>query len=151
MAGGGKPSFPTRAGGPGAPGHGYGPGGGGGGPKGPGSGSGAENPAHSAYEDGTIVFKKQKPPRLSPGPDPDASGAHTRLRWDHVNNRVYQGREIDAGGNPKRDIDFTTRTYPNGRLRRDHLPPPHQHRWILNDPVRGPKGGFKRLTPEPLN
>ncbi|NES01312.1 MAG: hypothetical protein F6J86_47425 [Symploca sp. SIO1B1] len=80
-------------------------------------------------------------------PDPDAIGSHLRLRWDTHNNRIYQVREFNESGQPVKDIDFTSPTYPNGNLRPDHLPPPHQRRWFPN-----PTGGtpIRSKTPEPL-
>jgi hypothetical protein len=104
---------------------------------------------HSKYADGTPVLEGQQPARLPTGPDSAAEGPHTRLRWDHVNNRVYQGREFSNGG-PVRDIDFTSPTYPSGKIRPDHIAPPHQHSWIVNDPKVGPKSGFRRGSGGPL-
>ncbi|XYH97339.1 DUF6531 domain-containing protein [Sorangium sp. So ce1128] len=104
--------------------------------------------AHSRYADGTLVMKGEQPPRLGAArPDPSAQGAHSQLRWDDKNNRVYQAREFDDTGQPVRDIDFTSPTFPNGAPRPDHLPPPHQHRWIPN-----PTGGTPSRSnkPEPL-
>jgi hypothetical protein len=106
---------------------------------------------HSVYEDGHRVPANGEPARLPEGPDPRAEGAHTRLRWDEHSparsgqgtGRIYQGREFDPHGNPVRDIDFTSPTYPSGRQRPDHLPPPHEHRWFLNDP-KNPRSGYKR-------
>lgn len=106
---------------------------------------------HSVYEDGHRVPAGGEPARLPEGPDPRAEGAHTRLRWDEQSparsgqgtGRIYQGREFDPHGNPVRDIDFTSPTYPSGRQRPDHLPPPHEHRWFLNDP-KNPRSGYKR-------
>lgn len=106
---------------------------------------------HSIYEDGNRVPANGEPARLPEGPDPRAEGPHTRLRWDEQSparsgqgaGRVYQGREFDSHGNPMRDIDFTSPTYPSGRPRPDHLPPPHEHRWFLNDP-KNPKSNYKR-------
>jgi RHS repeat-associated protein len=103
---------------------------------------------HSRYGDATPVFEGQQPARLPPGPDPDAGGPHTRLRRDTVNDRIYQGREFDANGNPVRDIDFTSPTYRNGRPRADHPAAPHQHPWVPNSP-ENPKAGFKRGAGEP--
>ncbi|HBL15074.1 MAG TPA: hypothetical protein DD379_27515 [Cyanobacteria bacterium UBA11162] len=103
---------------------------------------------HSRYADGTPVLKHQRPPRFGePKPDPNAVGAHSRLRWDTHNKRIYQAREFDVNGQPVRDIDFTSPTYPNGTSRADHFPPPHQHRWLLN-----PTGGtpIRNKIPEPL-
>ncbi len=103
---------------------------------------------HSRYADGTTVLEEQKPNRLEasnrPQPDPNASGPHSQLRWDIINNRIYQAREFDANGYPIRDIDFTSPTYRNGNPRPDHAPPPHQHLWQFNDPQIGPRSGFKR-------
>lgn len=113
---------------------------------------------HSIYDDGHLVPARGEPPRLPEGPDPRAEGAHTRLRWDAQtlsrsgpgNGRVYQGREFDLNGNPVRDIDFTSPTYPSGRPRPDHMPPPHEHRWFLNDP-NNPRSGYKRSkSPTPF-
>jgi hypothetical protein len=99
---------------------------------------------HSVYEDGTQVLAGQQPPRLGAAkPTPGAEGSHTQLRWDTKNNRVYQGREFDSNGNPVRDLDFTSPTFPNGKPRPDHLPPPHQHDRIPNDP-NNPSAGFRR-------
>lgn len=112
--------------------------GGGGGPR-----------VRSIYEDGTRVYQGQQPPRIS-GPNSAAQGPHSVLRWDNVNNRVYQAREFNSAGHPIRDIDFTSPTYPNGIPRPDHLPPPHQHSWFINDPLVGPRSGFRRGGPELL-
>ena len=60
---------------------------------------------HSIYADGTLVVKGQQPPRLPRTPDPAATGAHSRIRYDTVNQRIYQLREFDTSGNPVRDID----------------------------------------------
>lgn len=117
-----------------------------------GPGPGGRGPRyHSVYDDDHLVPEGAQPDRLPTGPDPEAAGAHTRLRWDEGSpsrggegsGRVYQGREFDASGNPVRDIDFTSPTYPSGRPRADHLPPPHQHDWIPNDPAN-PRAGFRR-------
>jgi RHS repeat-associated protein len=91
----------------------------------------------SIYEDGTKVTKTQHPPRLGNAlPTKEANGAaHTQLRWDIANKRVYQAREFNAQGLPVRDIDFTAPTFPNGVPRPNH-PIPHQHLWIEN-----PTGG----------
>ena len=120
-----------------------------------GEGEGGGTPkVRSRYADGTPVYQGQQPPRLPGGSQPEPSpgaGPHSRLRWDEVNNRVYQAREFDANGNPIRDIDFTSPTYPNGNVRPDHLPPPHQHLFEINDPKVGPKSGWIRVkTPSPL-
>jgi hypothetical protein len=109
---------------------------------------------HSRYGDGTPVYKGQQPPGIS-GPDAEAEGPHTVLRWDTSNNRIYQGREFDAMGNPVRDIDFTNLTYPNGKSRpgadgKPHPGPPHLHQWYVNDPKLGPRSGFKRGKPSPI-
>ena len=103
---------------------------------------------HSKYADGTVVLKSQRPPRLGqPKPDPNAIASHSQVRWDTKNQRIYQIREFDESGQPVRDIDLTSPTYPNGNLRPDHLPPPHQHRWIPN-----PTGGtpIRSKNPEAL-
>lgn len=82
-------------------------------------------------------MKGERPARLGVAkPDKDATGyAHTQLRMDMKNKRVYQGREFNAAGQPVRDIDFTAPTFPNGTPRPGH-PIPHQHLWIEN-----PSGG----------
>ncbi|MTJ09439.1 MULTISPECIES: hypothetical protein [unclassified Anabaena] len=88
---------------------------------------------HSRYADGTPVYQSQIPPRFGePIADPLAQAAHSRLRWDQYHQRIYQAREFDTNGQPVRDIDFTSPTYPNGTPRPDHLPPPHQHLWLAN-------------------
>ena len=97
----------------------------------------------SRYADGTLVVGRQQPARIS-GPDPNAAGPHTVLRWDQNNNRIYQGREYDADGYPVRDVDFTNPTYQSGRPRPNHVGPPHQHNWIVNDPRVGPRSGMRR-------
>ncbi len=103
---------------------------------------------HSRYADGTPVFEGQEPNRLPGGnrplPDAKATGPHSQLRWDTINNRIYQAREFDAKGYPVRDIDFTSPTYRNGNPRPNHAPPPHQHQWHINDPQIGPRSGFQR-------
>lgn len=103
---------------------------------------------HSHYADGTLVYQGQQPRRIS-GPEPTAQGAHSVLRWDTVNNKLYQAREFDATNHPVRDIDFTNPTY-RGRSRRGHPGPPHQHRWEINNPNVGPRSGFKRGRPEAI-
>lgn len=103
---------------------------------------------HSRYADGTLVTKEQRPPRLGGAkPDPEAQGAHSQLRWDNYNQKVYQAREFNELGQPIRDIDFTSPTYPNGSLRPDHFPPPHQHRWLPNATGGTP---IRSRTPELL-
>ncbi|CAG0926683.1 partial putative deoxyribonuclease RhsB, partial [Thermoflexales bacterium] len=105
---------------------------------------------HSVYADGTPVFEGQQPRRLgAPVPLADATGPHAALRWDTTNNRIYQAREFDAAGHPVRDIDFTNPTYASGQVRPGHAGPPHQHRWVLNDPTN-PRSGYKRLTENEL-
>ena len=107
-----------------------------------------KDPVHSKYADGTPVYRSQKPPRFGePKPDLEARGPHLRLRWDTYNNRIYQAREFDGSGQPMKDIDFTSPTYPNGTPRPNHLPPPHQHRWLPN-----PTGGtpIRSNTPESI-
>ncbi|MGA9382341.1 MAG: hypothetical protein WBV73_26575 [Phormidium sp.] len=107
-------------------------------------------PIHSLYADGTAVLRGQKPPRIS-GPDPTAIGPHSVLRWDTTNNRIYQRREYDADRFPVRDIDFTNPAFPgSGTPRPGHPGPPHQHRFAVNDPNIGPRSGFIRSGPEPL-
>jgi hypothetical protein len=105
--------------------------------------------AHSRYADGTTVLDGQQPLRIT-GPNPSASGcAHSVLRWDTINCRVYQAKEFDANGLPVRDIDFTNPTYPNGSMRPGHPGPPHQHRWVPVDPNR-PAAGFQRGIAQPF-
>lgn len=101
----------------------------------------------SAYPDGTKVYQGEQPPKIM-GPDPAAQGSHSVLRYDTVNGRVYQAREFNEAGHPIRDVDFTSPTYPNGLPRPDHLPPPHQHSWFVNDPAIGPRSNFRRGAPE---
>jgi RHS repeat-associated protein len=103
---------------------------------------------HSVYADGLAVPEGQQPGKIT-GPDPNAEGPHTVLQWDPNNPRVYKAREYDADGNPVRDIDFTSPTFPSGRPRPDHLPPPHQHVYTPVNP-NNPKAGFKRGGAEPL-
>jgi len=58
---------------------------------------------HSRYADGTPVFENSQPRRIG-GPDPQCAGrAHSVIRWDAMNGRVYQLREFDAAGYPVRD------------------------------------------------
>jgi hypothetical protein len=140
-----KPSASTRAGDPGSGDAAMPP------PEG-GGGSGGRK-VHSKYADGTPVYEGEQPPRLGePKPKPDNNGRlpegeHSQLRWDEKNGRIYQAREFDQNGNPVRDVDFTSPTYPSGQSRPDHLPPPHQHRWHTD-----PKGGSPKRSrkPEPL-
>jgi hypothetical protein len=103
-----------------------------------------EEPFHSRYADGTLVREGHEPDRIH-GPHPDAEGAHSVLRWDDENGRIYQAREYDADGHPVRDIDFTNPTDPRGREWPGHPGPPHQHRWVVNDPEVGPRSNFKRI------
>jgi hypothetical protein len=98
---------------------------------------------HSKYADGTPVYEGEQPPHL-PVTDLGPGAPHTGMRWDNVHQRIYQGREYDAAGNPVRDIDFTSPTYPSGKPRPNHPAPPHEHRWEVNDPNIGPQSGFKR-------
>ncbi len=107
-------------------------------------------PIHARYADGTPVYEGEQPPRLPDHRDPAAGGPHTVSRWDGKNGRIYQGREYDAAGNKVRDLDHTNPTFPNGTFRPGHPGPPHQHRWIANDPLVGPRFGLKRGGPEPL-
>ncbi|HIC89641.1 MAG TPA: hypothetical protein EYP04_09610 [Anaerolineae bacterium] len=104
----------------------------------------------SIYDDGTLVVDGQQPVRLPLTADPAATGADSRVRYDTVNNRVYQLREFDANANLVRDIDLTNPTFPNGTPRPGHPGPPHQHRFEVNDSNVGPRSGFRRLGPEPL-
>jgi len=101
---------------------------------------------HSIYGDGTKVMKGQQPKRLGQAiADPEAMGSeHTQLRWDDINNRIYQGREFNNEGNPVRDIDFTAPTSPNGQVRPGH-PIPHQHNWVEN-----PSGGTMMRSKFPI-
>jgi hypothetical protein len=71
---------------------------------------------HSVYSDGTLVVNGQQPQRLGEAiADPEANGsAHTQLRWDVNNSRIYQAREFGNNGKPIRDIDFTSPTFKNG-------------------------------------
>lgn len=111
--------------------------------------SGGKLRFHSRYADQTLVLDGQQPPRIN-GPDPTALGPHTVLRYDPINKRIYKGREFDVVGNPVRDVDFTNPTYPSGAPRPGHPGPPHQHRYIVNDPTVGPRSGFRRGRPEPI-
>jgi hypothetical protein len=104
---------------------------------------------HARYADGTAVLEDQQPPRIK-GPDPNAMGPHTVLRYDEANGKIYQGREFDSDGNPVRDVDFTSPTLPDGTPRLRHPGPPHQHRFVMNVPMAGPSSGYKRLGPENL-
>ncbi|NES74352.1 MULTISPECIES: hypothetical protein [Okeania] len=105
---------------------------------------------YAKYADGTPVYKSHRPSRIS-GLDTKAIGPHSVLRWDTINNRIYQRREYDASGNPVRDIDFTSPTFPrSGRIRPEHPVPPHQHRFYINDPKIGTTSGFVRGAAEPL-
>ena len=105
---------------------------------------------HSRYADGTPVYEGHVPARLGTAvPSPDAVGAHSQLRWDTHNQRVYQAREFDDAGHPVRDIDFAQPAYPNGAPRLDHAVP-EQHPWHVNDPDVGPKSGFRRGKGGPL-
>jgi hypothetical protein len=104
---------------------------------------------HSRYADGRVVFKEQRPPHIV-GLVSYASGPHSVLRIDRVNHRIYQAPEYDANGLPVRDIDFTVPLRPDGVRRRGHPGPPHQHRWLLNNPLIGPRAGYERDDPEPL-
>lgn len=114
--------------------------------EGPGSASAR---IHSVYGDGARVLEGQQPARFADQlPDPEAAGPHVRLRWDWANGKVYQGREFDEFGNPVRDIDFTSPTYPDGMLRPGHSMP-EQHPWWINDPSIGPSSGWVRGPGEP--
>jgi RHS repeat-associated protein len=133
----GGPGTPTSGGDIGAGGGGSGGGGGGDAPK-----------VHSAYADGTQVLEGKQPPRIA-GPATGEDGTrvdapHTVLRRDTGNDRIYQGRTFDADGNPVRDTDFTSPTFPSGKPRPDHAPAPHTHDWSPNDPSKGAKSGMKR-------
>ncbi len=111
----------------------------------------AGGPYHATYGDGTLVARKDRPPRLPVGPDPVAEGPHSRLRWDMASparsgegqGRIYQAREFDANGQPVVDHDFTSPTFPNGRPRPNHPPPGHTHAWVPNDP-NNPRAGRRR-------
>lgn len=105
---------------------------------------------YAKYADETPVYKSDRPSRIS-SPDTNAIGPHSVLRWDIINNRIYQRREYDASGNPVRDIDFTSPTFPrSGRMRPGHPGPPHQHRFYINNPKIGIPSGFVRGVAEPL-
>lgn len=108
----------------------------------------------SVYADGTRVYDGHQPPRLGAPVnsfDPAANGKlHTVLRWDHVNGRIYQGREFGAGNIPIRDIDFTNPTYPNGRMRPGHPGPPHQHAWYMVATNNVAAGYWRARTPIPF-
>lgn len=56
---------------------------------------------------------------------------------------MYKAREYDGDGYPVRDIDFTGPTFPNGTPRPNHFVP-EQHLYTVNDPLVGPKSGFRR-------
>jgi hypothetical protein len=107
----------------------------------------AGQPIRSRYADNTPVFEGQQPARLpaySSSFDPAAQGqAHTVLRWDRVNGRVYQAREYGVGNVPIRDIDFMNPTYPSGAVRPGHPGPPHQHTWRPVHPSN-PGAGYIR-------
>jgi hypothetical protein len=109
---------------------------------------------HSMYEDGTPVLEGEEPSRLpskgyAPKEDENALGAHSRLRWDEKNKRIYQSREFNDSGNPVQDIDFTIPIGKNGKPRPNHNLP-GVHRWTPND-ASNTKAGFKRnRTDEPL-
>lgn len=107
----------------------------------------------SIYNDGTLIIDGQQPARFGNyQPDAAATGAHSRVRFDTVNGRVYQLREFNAAGSPVRDIDFTNPTYPNGTSRPGHPGPPHQHSIVPNDPNIGPRSGWKRdPIAQPIN
>ncbi len=105
---------------------------------------------YAKYADSTPVEKSARPSRIS-GPDINAIGPHSVLRWDTINNRIYQRREYDASNHPVRDIDFTSPTFPrSGRMRPGHPAPPHQHRFYINDPKIGTTSGFVRGAAELL-
>ena len=88
---------------------------------------------HSIYSDGTLVIRGQQPPRLgTASPDPLATGAHSRVRYDTVNGRIYQLRTFDENGVPIADIDFTSPTQPNGVIYEGHTPPPSVQVWTPN-------------------
>ncbi len=115
-------------------------------PPGTQSGNAMGGRIHSRYADGTPVYRKQEPPHIT-GPLPEAQGPHTVLRWDKVNNRIYQARTYDAAGNPVLDVDFTK--YPKAT----HEPgPPHVHTWQVNDSRVGPQSGWARSkVPQPFD
>jgi hypothetical protein len=105
---------------------------------------------HSVYEDGVRVLEGRQPARFgSLSGDPGAVGAHTRLRWDMDNGRIYAGREFNDLGQPVRDIDFTRPTFPSGLPRPNHFVP-EQHLWSVNDPAVGPRSGWVRGPGEPF-
>lgn len=102
---------------------------------------------HSVYSDGRLIVEGSQPPRIQ---GPQSLEPHSVLRWDRTNKRVYQAREYGLDGAPVRDIDFTNPTYPNGTPRPGHAGPPHQHRWTISNPNVGPKSGYTRGDPVPL-
>jgi RHS repeat-associated protein len=102
------------------------------------------------YGDGTLVTKGDRPPHVA-GPDPKAGGSpHTVLRRD-ASGRLYGAKEYGNGGNhPTRDMSFTQPTYPNGKPRPDHLPPPTTHSYEPNPSGGTPRrGGESTLAPLP--
>jgi hypothetical protein len=79
-----------------------------------------------------------------PLPDPAAAGnPHTRLRWDIINGRIYQGRQFKENGVPDCDIDFTAPTTTTGELRRKDVAIPHKQDWVENIPGNS-RSGYKR-------
>jgi hypothetical protein len=117
----------------------------------------AEKIVHSQYVDRTPVYNDRVPERLPiqhgnfPIPDPDANNnPHTRLRWDVLNERIYQARTFENNGVPVKDIDFTRPTRPNGIAWDKDMAVPHQQRWEEVVPGR-PSAGYKRSkNHEPL-
>ncbi|MEU0632857.1 hypothetical protein [Streptomyces sp. NPDC005989] len=104
-------------------------------------------PIHSRYPDGSPVYEGEQPGKIR-RPDPEATGPHTVIQRDAVNDRVYKAREYDDDGNPVRDIDFTHPTFRSGRPRPDHSTP-EEHLYIPNIPGN-PQAGFKRGKGQPL-
>lgn len=102
---------------------------------------------HSVYSDGLLVFEGQQPARIGTmtgfGHIQEAQGPYTVLRWDAVNNRVYQGRTFNSLHQPILDIDFTVPTFPNGRPRPNHAFG-EIHPFTINNPSVGPSSGFRR-------
>jgi hypothetical protein len=105
---------------------------------------------HSVYADGTRVLEGEQPGKIA-GPDPNAEGPHSVVQWDETNGRIYKMREFGVDGSPVRDVDMTNPTFPNGTPRPDHPGPPHQHVFMVNSPDVGPRSGYRRGGPEPIN
>jgi hypothetical protein len=75
------------------------------------------------YRDGQRAYRTNVPrdTHQNPLPDPQASGAHSRLQKDARDpSRTYSATEFDDDGNPVQRIDFAGR-------RGDEVP--HAHKW----------------------